>query len=408
MEKIVITGMGSVTPVGIGVENYWKSLISGVSGIDMIKSFDASGLPVRFAGEIKDFNAADYLSRDLIKNTDPFMQYAYVAAKEAIEQSKLDIDPDRTGVVMGTAMSGVSGIASAQEEITLSPGKKVGPRFMPKILGNIAAAHIAINYNIHGPSMTVSTACSSGGDAINVACMLIKAGKMDAAVVVGAESILSPLMINALSTVSALSQRNDEPDKSCRPFDVSRDGFVIGEGGGALIIETEESAKARGANIIAEICGCGNTCDAFHVMAPHPEGKGAIACIKAALSDAGIDSSCIGYINAHGTATHKGDISEATAIKAVFGEKLPLVSSTKSATGHMMGAGGITETIACIKAVTSGIVPPTLNLENVDEECGGVDFVPKTARKADVKYAMSNAFGFGGQNSSIIVGRYDG
>ena len=407
MKRIVITGMGVVTPVGIGVDNYWNNLIAGVSGIDTIKTFDSSELAVQIAGEIKDFNPSDYLEKDLIRKTDPFMQYAYIAAEEALKQSGLEVEPERTGIIMGTAMSGVATTAFTQEALSGASHKKVGPRFIPKILGNIAAANIAIDYNIQGPSFTVSTACSSGGDAINTAIMCMQTGKADVMLAVGAESVLCPLVIYSLANAKALSRRNDDPKTASRPFDVTRDGFVIGEGGGALVLETEEHALQRGAKIYGVIEGCGNTCDAHHVTAPHPEGRGAIACMKQALSEAGLTPDDIGYINAHGTATNKGDAVETGAIKSVFTGKLPFVSSTKGATGHMMGAGGITETIACIKAIETGTLPPTINLHEVDPECDGIDFVPNTAKEAKIDHAMSNAFGFGGQNSSIIVGRYN-
>ena len=379
MKKIVITGMGAVTPIGIGVDTYWENITAGVSGIDTIKSFDASELAVQIAGEVKNFNPSDYMPKDLIRKTDPFMQYAYIAAEEALKQSNLEIEPERTGIVMGTAMNGIATIAFTQDALSGAAHKKVGPRFIPKILGNIAAANIAIDHNIQGPSFTVSTACSSGGDAINTACMCIQTGKADVMLAVGAESVLCPLVIYSLANAKALSRRNDSPATASRPFDVTRDGFVIGEGGGALVLETEEHALARGAKIYGEVLGCGNTDDAYHVTAPHPEGRGAIACMKQAIAQANIDTSQIGY-----------------------------VSSTKGATGHMMGAGGITEVITCVKAIETGVIPPTINLNEVDPECSGIDFVANTAKKAEIDYAMSNAFGFGGQNSSIIVGRYKG
>lgn len=406
MKKIVITGMGAVTPLGIGVDTFWKNLTEGKSGIDTIKSFDPSELAVQIAGEVKDFNPSEYMPKDLIRKTDPFMQYAYTAAKEAINQSGITIEPERTGIVMGTAMSGISTIAFTQDALSGASHKKVGPRFVPKILGNIAAANIAIDYNIQGPQFTVSTACSSGGDAINTAAMCMQAGKADVMLAIGAESVLCPLVIYSLANAKALSRRNDSPATASRPFDTSRDGFVIGEGGGALVLETEEHALARGAKIYGTIMGCGNTGDAHHVTAPHPEGRGAIACIKLALNEAGLNPEDIGYINAHGTATNKGDTVETSAIKKVFCDKLPYVSSTKGATGHMMGAGGITEVISCVKAIETGIIPPTINLNEVDPECAGIDFVANIAKKADISYAMSNAFGFGGQNSSVIVGKY--
>lgn len=405
MERIVITGMGAVTPIGIGVDNYWNNLIAGKSGIEKIKSFDVSELAVQIAGEVKDFNPSELLPKDVVRKTDAFMQYAYVAAEEALNQSKLDIVPERTGIVMGTAMSGISTIAFTQEALTGASHKKVGPRFIPKILGNIAAANIAIAHNIQGPSYTVSTACSSGGDAINQAAMLIKTGKADVMLAVGAESAHCPIFIYSLANAKALSRNNDNPSTASRPFDESRDGFVIGEGGGALVLETESHAKARGAKILGELLACGNTCDAYHVTAPHPEGRGAIACMKQALAEAGLKPGDIGYINAHGTSTPKGDEVEVYSVKELFGNNPPLVSSTKGATGHMMGAGGITEVIACIKAIESGIVPPTINLTNPIPDTG-IDFVPNKAREVEIEYAMSNAFGFGGQNSSVIVGKY--
>ena len=406
MKKIVITGMGAVTPVGIGVDEYWKNITAGVSGIDTIKSFDASELAVQVAGEIKDFTPTDYLEKDLVRKTDPFMKYAYIAAEEALKQSNVEIEPERTGIVMGTAMAGVATTAFTQDALSGASHKKVGPRFIPKILGNIAAANIAIDYNIQGPSFTVSTACSSGGDAINIACTYMQAGKADVMLAVGAESVLCPLVIYSLANAKALSRRNDDPKTASRPFDVTRDGFVIGEGGGALVLETEEHALARGAHIFGYVAGCGNTCDAHHVTAPHPEGRGAMACIRQAIADAGIQPSEVGYVNAHGTATHKGDSVETAAIKEIFGDALPYVSSTKGATGHMMGAGGITEVITCVKTIETGVIPPTINLSEVDPECEGIDFVPNTAKKAEISYAMSNAFGFGGQNSSILIGKY--
>ena len=404
MERIVITGMGAVTPIGIGVDNYWNSLIEGKCGIDKIKSFDASELPVQIAGEVKNFEPSDYLPKDVVRKTDAFMQYAYIAAEEALAQSGVEIVPERTGIIMGTAMSGLSTTAFTQEALT-AENKKVGPRFIPKILGNIAAANIAIAHDIQGPSFTVSTACSSGGDAINQAAMLLKAGKADVMLAVGAESAHCPIFIHSLAAAKALSKNNDNPKKASCPFDASRDGFVIGEGGGALVLETESHAKARGAKIIAELLACGNTCDAYHVTAPHPEGRGAIACMKQALAEAGLTTGDIGYINAHGTSTPKGDEVECHSVNEVFGDNPPLVSSTKGATGHMMGAGGITEVIACIKAVETGTIPPTINLENPIEGFD-IDFVANKARKTDINCAMSNAFGFGGQNSSVIVGRY--
>ncbi|MDR3765826.1 MAG: beta-ketoacyl-ACP synthase II [Butyricicoccus sp.] len=406
-DKLVITGMGAVTPVGIGVPNYWKALTSGTCGIGPITRFDASNLPVQIAAELKDFDPAAFMPKTLARTMDPFMQYAFAAAEEALQDSRIAIEPesDRIGIVMGTAMDGVTTVA--QTQASFDEGHRVGPRFVPMTIGNIAAAQIAIAHGIHGPSLTLNTACSAGGDAVMTAAMLLRTGEADAVLTVGGESILCPIVVSGLSQAKALSRRNDDPASACRPFDADRDGFVIGEGGGALLIETEEHALARGATIYAELAGYANTSDAHHVTAPCPDGSGAAACMKRALARAGMQPSDIGYINAHGTSTPLGDKAETLAIKAVFGgrESAPPISATKSATGHLMGAGGLTEAIACILAIRDGILPPTLNLNTPDPDCD-LDYVPNVARKATIEAAMSNSLGFGGQNSSLIVKKY--
>lgn len=405
--KLVITGMGAVTPIGVGVPAYWQALTAGKCGIGRITRFDASDLPVQIAAELKDFDPAAYMPKTLARTMDPFMQYAFVAAEEALGDSGLDIAaaPDRVGIVMGTAMDGVTTVAGTQA--AYDAGKRVGPRFVPMTIGNIAAAQISIAHGITGPSMTLNTACSAGGDAIMIAAMLLRTGEADAVLAVGGESILCPIVVAGLSQAHALSRRNDDPEQACRPFDADRDGFVIGEGGGALILETEEHARARGAHIYAELAGYANTSDAHHVTAPHPEGAGAAACMRRALKRAGLQPSDIGYINAHGTSTGLGDIAETQAVKAVFGgrESAPPVSSTKSMTGHLMGAGGITESIACILAIRDGILPPTLHLAHPDPACD-LDYIPNEARKTRITAAMSNSLGFGGQNSSLIFTQY--
>ena len=406
-KTLVITGMGAVTPVGIGVDAYWRALIDGKCGVGPITRFDASGLPVQIAAELKGFDPADYMPKQLARTMDPFMQFAFAAAEEALADSALPVgaEPDRIGIVMGTAMDGVTTVA--QTQAAFDAGRRVGPRFVPMTIGNIAAAQIAIAHGIHGPSLTLNTACSAGGDAMMTAAMLLRTGEADAVLAAGGESILCPIVVSGLSQAKALSRRNDDPEHACRPFDLDRDGFVIGEGGGALVIETEEHALARGATIHAVLAGYANTSDAHHVTAPCPDGTGAAACMQRALARAGMQPSDIGYINAHGTSTPLGDKAETLAIKAVFGgrESAPPVSATKSATGHLMGAGGLTEAIACIKAIQDGILPPTLHLDTPDPDCD-LDYVPNTARKADISAAMSNSLGFGGQNSSIILSRY--
>lgn len=436
-KKIVITGMGAVTPIGSGVDEYWNNLIAGACGIDRIRQFDADDLAVQIAAEVHSFDLQRYMPKKMIHETDAFTQYAYVAAAEALAMAgvsdrvagpDLPADPDRMGIVMGTAMAGVATTAATQEILTNAVHKNVGPRFVPRILGNIAAAQIAIAHGITGHSVTLSTACASGGDAVSAAAMLLQADEADAVLAVGAESILCPLVIYSLANAHTLSRVNDDPQHSCRPFDAERSGFVIGEGGGALVLETEENALARGATIYAELAGWANNNDAYHVIKPNPDGISSIKCMKKALKQAGLSSQGIDYINAHGTGTKLGDEAELNALGQLFGGKSesgqssetqevlegstggaagirPAISSTKGATGHMMGAGGITESIACIQAIREGIVPPTLNLEQCDSQ---LDLVCGESRRMPVDTAMTNAFGFGGQNSSLIFRRYSG
>ena len=412
-EKIVVTGMGAVTPVGIGTDTFWQQLIGGACGVDKIQREGCEELAVQIAAQVKNFEPEQYIPKKLIREMALFMQYAYAASEEAIKDSGIEEngkvkEPWRTGVVMATSMAGIKEIEDTHIQMMNSKHKNVSPRFVPKVLGNVGAAQIAISKNIHGPSLTVSTACSSGGDAVMTGAMLLKAGLADTIVVVGGEAAICPVFVQGLTGARALSKRNDEPLKASRPFDADRDGFVMGEGGGALILETESHAKARGAHIYAELAGYANNTDGYHVTAPHPDGVGAADCIEKALACAGIGPEQIDYINAHGTSTKAGDIAETRAIKAVFKEHAGrvAVSSTKGATGHLMGAGGIVEAIVCIKALNDQVMPQTLNLDTPDPECD-LDYVPKTARKKSLVYTMSNAFGFGGQNSSLIFKKYE-
>ena len=403
-EKIVVTGMGAVTPVGCGVENYWNNLINGECGIDRIVRFDAESLAVKIAAEVKDFDIEAYMPKKMIHETDAFTQYAFVAAKEALGDG-LPADPERTGIVMGTAMAGVATTAATQEILTNAVHKNVGPRFVPRILGNIAAAQIAISYGIYGPSSTLSTACASGCDAVSMAAMMLLADEADAVLAVGSESILCPLVIYSLANAHTLSRMNDDPLHACRPFDAARNGFVIGEGGGALVLERESHAKARSAVIYAELAGWANNYDAFHVTQPDPVGKMAARCMQRAMDCAGVTAQQIDHINAHGTGTKQGDSAELTAISQLFGSARPAITSTKGATGHLMGGGGLTESIACIQSIRTGIIPPTLNLDDPE---GDFDYVAGQMRRQRVDTAMTNAFGFGGQNASLIFRKYEG
>lgn len=407
-DRLVITGMGAVTPIGIGVDEYWKNLTEGKCGVDRISRFDTENLPVKIAAEVKNFDPLAFMPKKLTREMDVFMQYGYAAAMEALEQAgEPAADPCRMGIVVGTALGGIAPIAETQDGVSTGAHKKVSPRFVPKIIGNEAAAQVAIAKGYRGPSMTVSTACSSGGDAISMGCMFLMSGQADAVLVMGTESALSPLFILGLSSAHALSTNNDNPQGASRPFDKNRDGFVIGEGGGALVIETEENAKKRGAKILAELAGFSNCTDGYHVTSPHPDGIGAVFCMQKALESAGLEPEALDYINTHGTSTPMGDPIETTAIAEVFGAhaKAMAVTSTKGATGHMMGAGGITEAITCIQCIRTGIVPPTLNYETPDEKCVPLNFVPNKAIQKEVTAAMSNSFGFGGQNSSVIFKR---
>ena len=406
-ERIVVTGMGAVTPIGIGVSSYWENLKSGKSGISYISRFDADELPVKIAAEVKNFSPTDYLTKKLARQTDIFTQFALIAAEEALVDSKPAADSERIGIVVGTALGGIATITSAQEQMTESGSGRVSPHTVPKMLGNMAAARIAIQHGFRGPSLTVNTACSSGADAVGMAAMLLQTGQADVVLAVGTESILCSLMNAGLASARALSTQNDDPTRASRPFDQNRDGFVMGEGGGAVVLETLAHAQSRDADIKAELLGYASCTDGYHVTSPDPEGRGEIFCMKKALDQAGLSPHEVDYINAHATSTKLGDKIETMAIKKVFGEhaKNMMVSSTKGATGHLMGAGGITELIACIQTIRKGIVPPTLNYEHPDPDCD-LDCVPNQSRKANVNVAMSNSFGFGGQNTSIIVGKY--
>lgn len=410
MKNLVITGLGAVTPIGIGVDNYWQGLLDMKCGIEKITRFHDEDVPITVAGEVKGFDPKEYMTPKLAKETSTFMQYAFASASEAIDQSGLDIDsePDRIGIVMATALSGTSEIAETERAYSVDGKKKVSPRFLPKILGNLGAAQIAISYGINGPSFTVSTACSSGGDAICIAAMLLNSGEADVILAVSGESAHCPIIMSTLAQAKALS-KNPDPKSACRPFDADRDGFVMGEGGGALIIETEEHARKRNAKILCSLAGYGNNTDGYHVTSPRPDGSGAVSCMQSALKKAGMRPSDIGYINTHGTSTPVGDPIEVNAIKTLFGNDedsaIPPVSSTKGNTGHLMGAGGITEVIACIKAIETDTLPPTIGYKTPDPQCD-LDFITEGPRKTHVDAAMSNALGFGGQNSSIIVKRY--
>lgn len=398
--KIVVTGMGAVTPLGIGIENYWEALLRGECGIGEIEGASERKMLVTRAARVKDFKPRDWLNVRLAADLDLFMQYAYVAGEQALADSGLDSRSWRTGVVMGTALAGLGLAGNTQQEF-YEQGKQVSPRFLSKYMGNIAAAQFAISHGIKGPSLTVSTACSSGGDALVTASMLLRTGEADSVVVMAGESAISPLVINGLCKAGALSKAGES-----RPFDANRSGFVVGEGGGALVLETQRHAVKRGARIHAVLAACTNNTDAYHTVTPEPEGTGAAECMRLALSRAELEPGDIGYVNAHGTATAAGDVAETNAIHSVFRQYEVPVSSTKGATGHLMGAGGITEVIACIKAIQTGTLPFTTGFETPDAHCD-LNIIAREPLRRDIKWAMSNSLGFGGQNSCVITGRYE-
>jgi len=413
LKRVVVTGLGALTPLGNNVQDYWNGLINGVSGADMITKFDASKFKTRFACEVKGFDVNDFFDRKEGRKLDGFSQYALVVADQAIKDCGIDLEKvnhDRVGVIWG---SGIGGLKTFQDEVSaFAKGDgtpRFNPFFIPKMIADIASGHISIRYGFRGPNFTTVSACASSTNAINDAFTYIRLGKADMFITGGSESTVNETCVGGFNALQALSLRNDDPKTASRPFDVDRDGFVMGEGGGCLILEELEHAKARGAKIYAEIVGGGMSADAYHMTAPHPEGLGAANVMRAALEDANLTTSDIDYINVHGTSTPIGDPQEIKAIQTVFGEDAYRlnISSTKSMTGHLLGAAGAIESIASILAVVHGIVPPTINHFTDDPA-----FDPKlnltfnTAQKREVRAALSNTFGFGGHNASVIFKKY--
>jgi len=409
-KRVVITGLGLITPLGIGVDDTWTALCKGQSGIAEITRFDASGFDTKIAGEVKNFHPEDFLLKKEAKRTQTFIAYAVAASRMAVEDSGLKIDKtneDRIGVVTGCGLGGLHLLEETTVILQKKGPKRVTPFFIPMMIGNMAPGMISIYLGAKGPNSSIATACASGTHAVGDAFKIIKRGGADAMITGGVESVITPTCIAGFNAMKALSVRNDEPEKASRPFDRDRDGFVVGEGCGILVLETLESALERGARIYAEICGYGMSGDGFHMAAPAPDGEGAARCMAAALDDAGIPNRRIDYINAHGTSTRLNDVYETKAIKSVFKEKAPFipVSSTKSMTGHLLGGAGGIETVFTALTISEGIIPPTINLDHPDEACD-LDYVPNIARKTDVNTAMTNSFGFGGTNASLILKRY--
>jgi len=410
--RVVVTGLGLVLPNGIGVEEAWRNTCEGRSGIGWITRFDTSQFQTKIAGEVKGFNPEDYVEKKEIRRMDLFIQYAIAASKMAVQDSGLEIDEaisDRVGVIIGTGLGGLPTLEEYHKVLLEKGPNRITPFFIPKLIANMASGHVAMHFNARGPNSCVVTACATGAHCIGDAFRAIRYGDADAIITGGTEANITPLCVGGFNVMKAISTRNHEPEKACRPFDKERDGFVISEGAGILILEELGFALRRGARIYAEIIGYGLNGDAYHITAPSPNGEGATKCMSFALADAGISTDQIDYINAHGTSTPLNDLAETIAIKAVFSErayKIP-ISATKSMTGHLLGAAGSTEGIFTILTLRDGIIPPTINLENADPQCD-LDYVPKESREKDVNIAMSNSFGFGGTNAVLIFSTFKG
>ena len=409
--RVVITGLGCVNALAESADELFAALCEGKSGISTIESFDTSAYPVKFGGEIRNFDVTKYIDQRQSKRMDRFSQFALAAAKQAVDDSGLDFSKEdifRAGVIVGTGIGGINEIEEQHKRLLKKGPNKVSPFCVPRLMSNAASGIIAIRYGVRGPNFCVTSACASGNHAIGEAFSNIVAGRSDIMITGGSEAALTPIGLASFCAARSLSTRNDNPQAASRPFDRDRDGFVLSEGAGIIVLEEERHAKKRGADIYAEILGYSATDDGYHITAPLPNGDGAATAMKLALIDAGVETDKISYINAHGTATELNDIAESAAIRFIFGKrayKIP-VSSTKSSLGHLLGASGAVELIVCVKAINKSIIPPTINLEDQDERCDlEMDFVPLEARQAKVNFAMSNSFGFGGHNSCLVVGK---
>ena len=409
--RVVITGVGLITPIGIGVSETWEGLCSGKSGIGEITRFDTTNFKTKIAGEVKNFNPEDFLPTKEAKRTEPFIAYAIATARMAVEDSGLKIDSsngDRVGVITGCGLGGLGIMERTIVSVDKQGPKRVSPFFIPMMIGNMAPGMISIHFGAKGPNSSIATACAAGAHAVGNSFKIIQRGAADAMITGGVEAVVTSTCVAGFNAMKALSTRNDAPEKASRPFDRDRDGFVVGEGSGILILEALENALERGAHIYAELTGFGMTGDGYHMTSPAPDGDGMIRCMKAAVDDAGISYGEVDYINAHGTSTQLNDLYETRAVKSVFKDKaysIP-ISSTKSMTGHLLGGAGGIETVFTALTIHEGVMPPTINHENPAEECD-LDYVPNVARKKNVKIAMTNSFGFGGTNASLIIKAYD-
>ncbi|MCP4366839.1 MAG: beta-ketoacyl-ACP synthase II [Deltaproteobacteria bacterium] len=409
--RVVITGVGLVTPLGIGVNETWEGLCSGKSGIGEITRFDTTNYKTKIAGEVKNFHPEDFLPKKEAKRTELFIAYSIAATRMALENSGLKIDnsnEDRVGVITGCGLGGLGIMERTIVSVAKRGPKRVTPFFIPMMIGNMAPGMISIHFGAKGPNSSIATACAAGAHAVGNSFKIIQRGAADAMITGGVEAVVTSTCIAGFNAMKALSTRNDVPEKASRPFDKDRDGFVVGEGSGILILEALEKALERGAHIYGEITGFGMTGDGYHMTSPSPDGDGMIRCMKAAIDDAKIPYSEVDYINAHGTSTQLNDLYETRAVKSVFKDKASSIpiSSTKSMTGHLLGGAGGIETVFTTLAIHKGVIPPTINHENPAEECD-LDYVPNVARKKNVKIAMTNSFGFGGTNATLIIKAYN-
>jgi 3-oxoacyl-[acyl-carrier-protein] synthase II len=399
--------MGFITPIGSDLETVWSNMVEGVSGIDRITRFDTTNFDTKIAGEVRNFNAEDYMDRKTARHIGRYCQFALAAAKQALAHANLDpaeMDPDDVGVIVSSGIGGMEEIEKSHTALLERGPKRISPFTVPMMIADMAAGIVAIHTHAGGPNFAIVSACASSAHGIGEAAEIIKRGDAVAMLAGGSEATITPLTMGAFCQIKATSERNDEPEKACRPFDLGRDGFVMSEGSVIFVLEDLDHANARGARVYAEIAGYGASADMYHFTAPQPEGKGAARAMKQALEASGVDPKEVGYVNAHGTSTKLGDVAETKAIKSVFGDHAYelAVSSTKSTHGHLLGAAGAIEAAACVLALDRGLLPPTINLDDPDPECD-LDYVPNKARKSDVRVAISNSFGFGGHNATLVI-----
>jgi 3-oxoacyl-[acyl-carrier-protein] synthase II len=406
--RVVVTGMGMISSIGHNVEDSWQAAVAGQSGIGLNESFDTENYGVKISGSVRDFDVSAYMNPKEARRIDQFIQFGVAAANQAIRDAGIESHPsdaDRIGVAIGSGIGGINTIESTHDTLVKSGPRRVSPFFVPGVVINMISGNVSIEHGFKGPNIAIVTACTTGTHNIGFGARMIQYGDADVMVVGGAEAATSPITVASFSSMKALSSRNDDPEKASRPWDSDRDGFVLGEGAGVLVLEEYERAKARGAHIYAEVLGFGMSADAFHITGPAENGEGGAAAMQNALNDAGLNPEELGYLNAHGTSTPLGDVAETKGVKSIFGDKTPLmISSTKSMIGHLLGAAGAVEAIFTIKSLEDQVIAPTINLDNPGEGCD-LDYVPNQARSVDIRAAASNSFGFGGTNGTLVFGK---